>query len=139
MTSPPATTSGGRELAHPAREEIRLEQVLHALADPLRLGVVRALASAPEDLPCGVFALPVSKSTCTHHFRVLRESGVIRQVYRGTAKMNALRRADLDHLFPGLLDGVLSAAQEQAGREREDGPPRRTARDRREPRTDPAG
>ncbi len=59
--------------------------------------------------------LPVTKSTTTHHFRVLRESGVIRQVYRGTAKMNGLRRDDQDDLFPGLLDSVLSAAARQAG------------------------
>ncbi|MFF8234341.1 helix-turn-helix domain-containing protein [Streptomyces caelestis] len=52
----------------------------------------------------------------THHFRVLRESGVIRQVYRGTVKMNGLRRDDLDELFPGLLDALLDAAGRQAGR-----------------------
>ncbi len=60
--------------------------------------------------------LPVSKSTTTHHFRVLREAGVITQVYRGTSKMNVLRRADLDALFPGLLDRVLAAADAQAVR-----------------------
>ncbi len=60
------------------------------------------------------FDLPVTKSTTTHHFRVLRESGVIRQVYRGTAKMNGLRRDDLDGLFPGLLDSLLAAADRQA-------------------------
>ncbi len=36
----PAAT-GPRELAHPARDEIRLEGVLHALSDPMRLRVVR--------------------------------------------------------------------------------------------------
>jgi hypothetical protein len=47
---------------------------------------------------------------------VLRESGVIRQVYRGTAKMNGLRADDLDALFPGLLDSVLGAAARQQER-----------------------
>ncbi|SFD07355.1 helix-turn-helix domain-containing protein [Streptomyces aidingensis] len=110
--------AAGRELAHPARSEIRLEQVLHALADPMRLAVVRALAAASEQLACSAIELPVSKSTSTHHFRVLRESGVIRQDYRGTAKMTCLRREDLDARFPGLLDSVLAAAagQENAGR-----------------------
>ncbi|WP_326594720.1 ArsR/SmtB family transcription factor [Streptomyces sp. NBC_01803] len=116
MAPPSTTTVAGRDLAHPAREEIRLEQVLHALADPLRLAVVRTLAASPDELSCSVFELPVSKSTSTHHFRVLRESGVIAQVYRGTAKMNALRRADLDAIFPGLLDGVLAAAAVEAER-----------------------
>ncbi|MFI0815923.1 ArsR/SmtB family transcription factor [Streptomyces sp. NPDC021098] len=110
---PPGT---GRSLEHPRREEIRLEDVLHALSDPMRLRVVRTLAEESCDLSCSVFDLPVSKSTTTHHFRVLRECGVIQQIYRGTAKMNALRRADLDALFPGLLDSVLAAVALQDDR-----------------------
>lgn len=113
-TAAPAGSS--RDLPHPAPEEIRLESVLHALSDPMRLRIVRELAAVGDELSCSHFDLPVTKSTSTHHFRVLRESGVIRQVYRGTAKMNALREDDLDRLFPGLLDGVLTAAARQAGR-----------------------
>jgi DNA-binding transcriptional ArsR family regulator len=111
-----AATSSGRDLPHPAREEIRLESVLHALSDPMRLQIVRELAADGRELSCSDFVLPVTKSTTTHHFRVLRESGVIRQVYRGTAKLNGLRTDDLDALFPGLLDRVLEAATRQAGR-----------------------
>lgn len=110
------TAASPRELAHPARDEIRLEGVLHALSDPVRLRVVRELAAAESELSCSYFDLPVTKSTSTHHFRVLRESGVIRQVYRGTAKMNGVRRDDLDELFPGLLDSVLTAAAGEAAR-----------------------
>jgi DNA-binding transcriptional ArsR family regulator len=110
------TAASPRELAHPARDEIRLEGVLHALSDPVRLRVVRELATAESELSCSHLDLPVTKSTSTHHFRVLRESGVIRQVYRGTAKMNGVRRDDLDELFPGLLDSVLTAAAGEAAR-----------------------
>jgi len=113
-TAAPAPSS--RDLPHPGHEEIRLEGVLHALSDPMRLQVVRELAAVSDELSCSHFDLPVTKSTTTHHFRVLRESGVIRQVYRGTAKMNGLRRDDLDDLFPGLLDSVLAAAAGQAAR-----------------------
>jgi DNA-binding transcriptional ArsR family regulator len=100
-----------RTLDHPARADIRLEAVLHALSDPVRLQVVRFLAGLPEgeEAPCSAIDLAVTKSTTTHHFRVLREAGLIHQVYRGTAKMTAIRRADLDALFPGLLDAVLTA------------------------------
>ncbi|MEV5606581.1 helix-turn-helix transcriptional regulator [Streptomyces sp. NPDC052299] len=116
----PASTAdpaaGARTLPHPAREEIRLEAVLHALSDPVRLCVVRELAAAEDELTCSCFDLPVTKSTSTHHFRVLRESGIVQQTYRGTAKMNGLRRDDLDALFPGLLDRVLEAAARQAAR-----------------------
>ncbi|MFH9012146.1 ArsR/SmtB family transcription factor [Streptomyces sp. NPDC017943] len=113
MTTPAVSS---RALPHPARDEVRLEGVLHALSDPMRLRIVRELAAAVGELSCSHFELPVTKSTTTHHFRVLRESGVIRQVYRGTAKMNGLRRDDLDALFPGLLDALLEAAARQAAR-----------------------
>jgi DNA-binding transcriptional ArsR family regulator len=120
--APPAAApaAGGRTLPHPATADIRLEDVLRALSDPARLTVVRTLAGAADAIACSGVSLPVSKSTRTHHFRVLRESGVIRQTYRGTAKMTALRRADLDRLFPGLLDRVLAASEAQAGRLGED-------------------
>ncbi|WP_107485480.1 ArsR/SmtB family transcription factor [Actinacidiphila rubida] len=108
--------AGGRHLEHPDVADIRLEEVLHALADPMRLTVVRRLAAASRDVTCSEVPLPVSKSTTTHHFRVLREAGVICQVYRGTSKMNGLRRADLDALFPGLLERVLAAAEAQERR-----------------------
>ena len=97
-------------IAQPARSEIELAAVLHALSDPVRLRIVAALAIAGEEPSCGSFDLPVTKSTCTHHFKVLREAGVIQQRQRGTARLNALRRDDLDARFPGLLDSVLRAA-----------------------------
>ncbi|OIK23910.1 ArsR/SmtB family transcription factor [Streptomyces malaysiense] len=114
------TAAPGRVLPHPDRAEIRLETVLHALSDPVRLRIVRELSTAADELSCSRFDLPVTKSTTTHHFRVLRESGVIRQCYRGTAKMSGLRRDDLDDLFPGLLDALLAAARGQHARLGED-------------------
>ncbi|MFD0339939.1 ArsR/SmtB family transcription factor [Streptomyces sp. NPDC127117] len=121
-SAPAASTAeaGGRVLDHPALDEIRIEGVLHALSDPMRLRIVRELAAAEGELTCSRFELPVSKSTSTHHFRVLRESGIIQQIYRGTAKMNGLRRDDLEALFPGLLDSVLGAANRQVRRVGED-------------------
>jgi DNA-binding transcriptional ArsR family regulator len=99
-----------RVLNHPPVESLELTGVLHALADPVRLQIVRALASDGGcEIRCGAFELPVTKSTRTHHFRVLRESGVIEQRPDGTALVNRLRRDELDERFPGLLDSVLSA------------------------------
>ena len=97
-----------RSLHHPAVDSLELTGVLHALSDPMRLEIVRSLASGGE-CRCGAFDLPVTKSTRTHHFRVLRESGVIEQRADGTALVNRLRREELDERFPGLLDSVLSA------------------------------
>lgn len=93
----------------PSREELKLEAVLHALSDPQRLTIVRSLAEDPTPRPCGSFGLDVSKSTKTHHFRVLRESGLITQEVQGTSRLSSLRREDLDARFPGLLDAVLTA------------------------------
>jgi DNA-binding transcriptional ArsR family regulator len=97
------------ELHHPERSEIQLPAVLHALSDPHRLEIVRRLDQEDDPRPCGTFGFDISKSTMTHHFRTLREAGVIRQERQGTTKMTELRRQDLDARFPGLLDAVLSS------------------------------
>ncbi|MER5490160.1 ArsR/SmtB family transcription factor [Streptomyces sp. NPDC002454] len=99
-----------RAIAHPAREELVLTGVLHALADPMRLQVVRRLDRSELPMACAALELPVSKATTTHHFRVLREAGVIRQRYEGTARLSELRVDDLEARFPGLLAAVLRAA-----------------------------
>ncbi len=98
------------KLHHPERSEIDLAGVLHALSDPQRLQIVRLLAAEDSPVPCGSLELGVTKSTATHHFRVLREAGVIQQVPTGTTKLTTLRRADLDACVPGLLDAVLAAS-----------------------------
>jgi DNA-binding transcriptional ArsR family regulator len=94
------------KLVHPDRAELRFTVVLTALSDPVRLAIVARLAEVEPDgeLACTTFALPVSKSTQSGHFRVLREAGVIRQRDEGTRRLNRLRRQDLDARFPGLLD-----------------------------------
>jgi DNA-binding transcriptional ArsR family regulator len=97
-------------LHHPGRDEIQLGAVLHALSDPQRLHIVRELAAGAAPRPCGTIELNVAKSTMTHHFRVLREAGVIRQERAGTTKLTSLRREDLDARYPGLLDAVLDSA-----------------------------
>jgi len=97
-----------RTLIHPDAEALELTDVLHALSDPVRLEIVRTLASGGGcERRCGAFGLSVTKSTRTHHFRVLRESGLIEQTSEGTAVVNRLRREDLDARFPGLLESVL--------------------------------
>ena len=74
----------------------------------MRLAIVRELAAAePEPRACGTFRLGVSNSTLTHHFKVLREAGVIETQPQGHLRLNRLRREELDARFPGLLDSVL--------------------------------
>jgi DNA-binding transcriptional ArsR family regulator len=100
-------------IAHPSRDEIELAAVLHALSDPVRLLMVRGLAGELEGRSCGSFKVPVTKSTCTHHFKILREAGVIRQRQEGTKRVNTLREDDLEARFPGLLATILQAAGDQ--------------------------
>jgi DNA-binding transcriptional ArsR family regulator len=94
---------------HPDVRTITLQQVLEALVDPVRRLIVSELHAAGQDLSCGTIELPVSKSTATHHFHVLREAGLIRQYYVGTSRMNGLRLDEIDEAFPGLLRALVAA------------------------------
>ncbi|MEL4014772.1 ArsR/SmtB family transcription factor [Dryocola sp. LX212] len=96
---------------HPEREQIRLENVLFALGNPLRLDIVRTLAEQGE-LACGNLRKDIAKSTMTHHWRVLRDSGVIWQRPQGRENLISLRREDLDARFPGLLETLLRVMQD---------------------------
>lgn len=98
---------------HPEPEQIRLENVLFALGNPLRLAVVKTLAEKGEQA-CGTLLQGLAKSTMTHHWRVLRESGVIWQRPNGRENLLSLRREDLEARFPGLLDTLLKAMAQQA-------------------------
>jgi DNA-binding transcriptional ArsR family regulator len=90
----------------PTKKELELTAVLYALSDEVRLGIVRQLAKRGEQ-PCGVFEVDRPKSSLSHHFRVLRESGVVSTRKDGKLLMNTLRREDLEVRFPGLLKAVL--------------------------------
>jgi DNA-binding transcriptional ArsR family regulator len=99
-------------LHHPDLAEIDLPSLLHALSDPMRLEIVRSLAcSEGGKLPCNGIDLPVSKATASHHFKVLRQAGVIEQHDEGTRRISRIRHEDLEARFPGLLESVLRAAQ----------------------------
>ena len=104
-----------RAIHHPARDELEIEAVLHALSDPARLRIVATLAADGGERACGTLTCDaLAKSTMTHHFKVLREAGVVAQRDVGTSRLTALRREDLDVRFPGLLAAVLSAAERTA-------------------------
>lgn len=101
-----------RPLLHPAPEELKLESILYALADPVRLEIVRRLAGGDCPLRCSAAApqhLP--KSTQSHHFQILREAGLISSERRGTEVVNTLRCSEIDRLFPGVLATILKAAK----------------------------
>lgn len=109
LTDHPQRPGSGKTLPQPDLREIEVEQVLRALGEPVRLGIVRSLARSPHPMNCSAFGLTVSKSTSTHHFKVLRESGIIVQHEQGTARYSELRGTELEQRFPGLLAAVLAA------------------------------
>ncbi len=100
-----------REPHHPSCGEIELSAVLHALSDPARLTIVRRLAVGDE-CTCGTFDLGLSKATLSHHFRVLREAGLLRTRPDGRKRMLSLRRDDVDECFPGVLDAIIAAGSD---------------------------
>jgi DNA-binding transcriptional ArsR family regulator len=108
--APPGHADEVAPLPHPDRGELDMAAVLHALSDPMRLRIVAELAASGGERSCSSFNLPIVKSTCTHHFKVLREAGLIRQQVVGTKRVNSLRRDDIEARFPGLLDAVLLGA-----------------------------
>jgi DNA-binding transcriptional ArsR family regulator len=92
--------------------DIGIATVLHALSDPVRLEIVRQVAGcgAGGELSCGQLELPVTKSTGSHHLKILTQAGVTAEREEGTRKYISLRRAELDQRFPGLLGSVLRGA-----------------------------
>ncbi|MFI9721911.1 ArsR/SmtB family transcription factor [Streptomyces sp. NPDC052396] len=98
---------------HPRQVPIRT--ALTALADPVRLLIVRELAgSADWTRSCGSLRVPVGKAALSHHFSVLRTAGLVEQRDEGAKRLNRLRRAEFEERFPGLLDLVLRA-EDDAG------------------------
>lgn len=98
-----------RVLYHPSSSEIRLTSILYALSDPTRLEVVRCLANNGEQT-CSDIGIPIAKSTLSHHFKVLREAGIIQARVEGTLRHVSLRKQDIETRFPGLLDAILNAS-----------------------------
>lgn len=96
---------------HPSVDEFDLSAVLAALADPNRRRVIVQLCHEPEGTEqfCTVFGLPWSASNRTHHFKVLRQAGLIWQRDVGNGRMTRLRRKEIEAVFPGLLEAITRA------------------------------
>ena len=103
------------DVTEPTAEDIQLPRVLAALADPHRLATVRFVARNGESWCTQVIqdaGLGTSKSTFSHHLRILREAGIVTKRIQGTKGFMCVRKQDLDRRFPGLLDSVLNADAE---------------------------
>ncbi len=100
------------QFVHPATEDITLAGVLGALADPMRLRIVRSLLKKNNCMSCAEAAPcpDMAKSTLSHHFRILREAGIVRTSKVGVENRNIIRSDDINARFPGLLKQILKFA-----------------------------
>lgn len=88
-----------------------LQQLLAALADPVRLEMIRRLADADEPmLACSTLYDNIGKSTASHHFKTLREAGLTQRVVEDGQTYQRLRRDDVEALYPGVLTAIVGAA-----------------------------
>jgi hypothetical protein len=90
---------------HPAAKEMRLEAVLAALVDPKRRHVVREFLKLEKgaERHCSAFGLNLSKAATSHHFRTLRQAGLIWMTDLGNKSVAHLRFDEIEQRFPGLL------------------------------------
>jgi DNA-binding transcriptional ArsR family regulator len=102
-----------RTLPEPTVGSFDLTVILSALADPGRRALMAALYRSPDPADCAAVVaeadLGLSDSTISHHYRVLRESGLITSVADGRKRIITVRRDDMEKRFPGLLQAVLTS------------------------------
>jgi DNA-binding transcriptional ArsR family regulator len=98
-----------RQIKHPSIDQVELTDIMYALSDPTRLEIVGQLANAGRKMTCGEFDLNRPKSSLSHHFKILRAAGLVETLIEGTEHMNALRVAEIEQKFPGVLQSVLTA------------------------------
>lgn len=107
-----------RPLFHPSPEEVSVEAILHALSDPVRASIFMEIAAGGCARTCSAFnqvgERAVAKSTLSHHFKVLREAGLIRSERKGVEMQNTSRCKELDDRFPGLIAAIVNARTIQA-------------------------
>jgi DNA-binding transcriptional ArsR family regulator len=109
------------DVVEPAVEDLQLPRVLAALAEPNRLATVQYVARSDEACCSEVIqeaGLSMTKSTFSHHLRILREAGVLTKRIQGTKGFTKLRKDDLDRRFPGLIDAIIDAENQVPSVER---------------------
>jgi DNA-binding transcriptional ArsR family regulator len=109
-----------RALTHPHIEDVTVAGILHALSDPVRLGIVGILLKVPAGMNCTEttlrLKLSMPKSTCSQHYRILREAGLIVSVRKGVDLSSRVRASELQTRFPGLLASILKSHKKEAAR-----------------------
>jgi DNA-binding transcriptional ArsR family regulator len=104
-----------KPLFHPRVDDLDLSTILHACADPTRLRLLADINTEPGKT-CGTFETELSKSTLSAHFKVLRESGLIRQeLGPGNSRLNWPRTTEVQSRFPDVISAILKSATRSHG------------------------
>jgi ArsR family transcriptional regulator, arsenate/arsenite/antimonite-responsive transcriptional repressor len=91
--------------------------IFTALADPTRRAILRLLRSESKTAGELASAFDLSKPTLSHHFQVLRESGLVRSERRGTRVVYTLQANALEELLAELME-LTDGARERARKPR---------------------
>lgn len=107
-----------RPLYHPPIEEITVQGILNALADPVRARIVIGLLGSEYAKNCTTFRnvndTPLPKATLSKHFAILRESGLIRSERKGVELHNHVRDKELLPKFGAMIEAILQAYQRES-------------------------
>ena len=92
-------------MSHPIDADVRL---LAALADPVRLDIVRELAVSRQTCACDLTeCCEVSQPTVSHHLKVLREAGAVVSERRGSNIYYRLA-PNLGERLGGIASGLVA-------------------------------
>lgn len=85
------------ELSNAQVDEIQVK-VFKALADPVRLAIIRYLKKVNKEVTCGEVgeAIKMSKSAGSYHFRLLREAGLTKTRKSSREKYVSLNAENFD-------------------------------------------
>jgi DNA-binding transcriptional ArsR family regulator len=111
MTIKPAATDATDASSRPVAG---VQHLLVALADPVRLEMVRRLTNSGSPMPCALLYDGINKSTATHHFKTLREAGITERLVIDGHTYQRVRTAEVDAAVPGLLDAIVGSANQEA-------------------------
>src|SRR6201996_9380202 len=123
-----------RTLVHPGIDDVTVEGILHALADPARVAIFASIAGSDCARTCSNFLhlteRGIPKSTLSHHFKALREAGLIRSERHGVEMHNTTRCAEIEQRFPGLVAAIMKAYYAQLAERSQAGKRKPAARSR---------
>lgn len=106
-----------KPLHHPSLSNITVEEIIHALSDPVRVRIYAEIARSDCPKICSNFLEPenraVFKLTLSRHFKISRDAGLIRSERKGVELHNTSRCEELKERFGNMIGAIIDAYTEQ--------------------------